>query len=74
MDDLWGDFGDNDNWGILLVDARNTLNKLNRMTMLWHVRHIWPAGSQYSFNTYQHWKILVVCGGTNIFSKERVTQ
>eukprot|EP00957_Ditylum_brightwellii_P084528 6427479-Ditylum_brightwellii.AAC.1 len=74
MDDLWGDFGDDENWGILLVDARNAFNKLNCMAMLWHAGHIWTAGSQYSFNMYLHWKMLVVRGGNNLFSKEGVMQ
>eukprot|EP00957_Ditylum_brightwellii_P003246 247310-Ditylum_brightwellii.AAC.1 len=74
MDDLWSDYGDNKEWGILLVDARNVFNKLNCMALLWHVRHLWPAGSRNSFNTYQHWKILVFHCSENLHSKEGMTQ
>eukprot|EP00957_Ditylum_brightwellii_P131615 10037849-Ditylum_brightwellii.AAC.1 len=44
------------------------------MAMLWHVRHVWPSGCRYAFNTYRHWKILVVRGGKCLYSKEGVTQ
>ena len=36
-----------------LVDARNKFNKLSRLTMLWTVRHRWPAGSRFVFNCYR---------------------
>eukprot|EP00957_Ditylum_brightwellii_P082167 6248124-Ditylum_brightwellii.AAC.1 len=74
IDNLWQDCRDDNSWGILLVDARNAFSKLNRMAMLCHVHHIWPAGSRYLFNAYQHWKILVIWGGVNLHSKEGVTQ
>eukprot|EP00957_Ditylum_brightwellii_P118216 9016738-Ditylum_brightwellii.AAC.1 len=44
------------------------------MAMMWHVHHIWPAGSRYSFNTYHHWKLLAVHSGVNIRNKEGVMQ
>eukprot|EP00957_Ditylum_brightwellii_P091720 6983774-Ditylum_brightwellii.AAC.1 len=74
MSDQWDDYGEEDGWGILLVDARNVFNELNRMTMLWHVKHVWPSSCRYAFNTYRHWKILVVRGGKCLYSKEGVTQ
>eukprot|EP00957_Ditylum_brightwellii_P017145 1292717-Ditylum_brightwellii.AAC.1 len=74
MNVLWNNYGNEENWGILLVDAYNVLNDLNCMVILWHVHHIWPSGTCYLFNTYRYWKILVIRGGTNIHSKEGVTQ
>jgi len=29
-----------DDWGFILVNARNAFNELNRYTMLWTVRHL----------------------------------
>eukprot|EP00957_Ditylum_brightwellii_P070387 5347465-Ditylum_brightwellii.AAC.1 len=36
MGSLWEDFGEEEGWGILRVDARNAFNELNRKAMLWH--------------------------------------
>mmetsp|Transcript_5227 Transcript_5227/g.7776 ORF Transcript_5227/g.7776 Transcript_5227/m.7776 type:complete len:169 (+) Transcript_5227:2704-3210(+) len=74
MNNMWMDYGDKEGWGILLVDARNTFKEVNQMALLWHVQHIWPSGSRYTFDTYCHWKILVVRNGTNLYIKEGVTQ
>eukprot|EP00957_Ditylum_brightwellii_P145772 11100173-Ditylum_brightwellii.AAC.1 len=35
MDELWSNYGNDDNWGILLVGTRNVFNKLNCIAMLW---------------------------------------
>eukprot|EP00957_Ditylum_brightwellii_P140701 10717563-Ditylum_brightwellii.AAC.1 len=44
MRQLWDDNSEEDSWGILLVDARNAFNEINRRAMLWSVRHLWaPA-------------------------------
>eukprot|EP00957_Ditylum_brightwellii_P199643 15219481-Ditylum_brightwellii.AAC.1 len=71
MNDLWNDYGDNDEWGILLVDVCNAFDELNCMAMLWHVRHVWPLGCIYAFNTYRHRKILVVRGGSKHLQQGR---
>eukprot|EP00957_Ditylum_brightwellii_P050891 3859380-Ditylum_brightwellii.AAC.1 len=36
MGSLWEEFGEEEGWGILLVDVRNAFNELNRKAMLWH--------------------------------------
>eukprot|EP00957_Ditylum_brightwellii_P017209 1297488-Ditylum_brightwellii.AAC.1 len=72
---MWNDHAEEDGWGILLVDARNAFNKVNRRAMLWNVRHSWASGAQFAFNTYRHWRKLVLCGHKDLaFSKEGVTQ
>ena len=64
-----------DGWGVLLVDARNAFNEINRKVMLWVARHYWPGGARFSFNCYRHWAQLVLRGtGEHVLSKEGVTQ
>ena len=69
---------DTDDWGFILVDARNAFNELNRYTMLWTVRHLWPSGCRFAFNCYCCWTPLFIRGraGTlfSLFSKTGVTQ
>eukprot|EP00978_Attheya_sp_CCMP212_P037806 scaffold181544_cov35-Attheya_sp.AAC.1 len=47
-------------WGFLLVDARNAFNEGSRIAMLWTVRHIWPSGARFLFNVYRHWSTLII--------------
>ena len=43
-----------EDWGFLLIDARNTFNEENRIAMLWAVQHEWPSGAKLNFNCYRH--------------------
>ena len=62
----------------MCVDARNGFNELSRLTMLWTVRHRWPAGTRLAFNFYRHWAQLLFSDPgappVTIFSRECVTQ
>ena len=40
--------------GTMLVDARNGFNEMSRLSMLWTVRHSWPAGARFALNCYRH--------------------
>ena len=51
---LWEDHSQEDNWGFLLIDARNAFNEENQTSMLWAVRHEWPSGAQSTLNCYYH--------------------
>ena len=63
---------------VLKIDAKNGFNELNRRAMLWTVRHRWPSGAQYAFNSYRHSAISIVRrpGSTAYFvlSEEGTTQ
>jgi len=62
-------------WGILLVDAANAFNSLNRTAMLLHAWMLWPRCACFLFNTYKGWSVLVLKGSTTLlYSKEGVTQ
>ena len=76
---LWQQHSQEEDWGFLLIDARNALNEDNHIEMLWNVRHKWTSGAQFTFNCYLHWDTLVVRDtedGSGKFwhSKEGVTQ
>ena len=57
---LWEEHAQEEDWGFLLIDARNAFNEENRTAMLWSVWHEWPSGMQFTFNCYRHWATLVV--------------
>ena len=40
--------------GVTLFDARNGFCELQRMGMLWTIRHRWASGSRFCFNAYRH--------------------
>ena len=64
--------------GTTLIDAYNEYNELNRLAMLWTMRHRCPAGARFAFNFYNHWaQLLLRQPGelpVTILNKEGVTQ
>ena len=75
---IWDKNLTTEDWGLFIVDTKNTLNEINRVGMLWTVRHLWPSGARFVFNCHRHWSSLVLRNenGTTSFlhSKEGVTQ
>ena len=62
-------------WGLLLVDATNAFNSVNRVVALWNARVLWPRCSRYLFNTYQSYaSLLLQDSSKSLLSKEGVTQ
>ena len=52
--------GATSSWIVLLVDASNAFNSLNRVALLLNVQRLWPCCSRFVFNNYQGWATLVV--------------
>ena len=50
---LWDEHKKKEDWGFLLIDARNAFTEENRTAMLWTVRHEWPSGAQFTVNCYR---------------------
>ena len=61
--------------GMLVMDAKNAFNSINRLSLLWNVRVLWPRASRFIFNTYRGWASLIIKGCDEIlFSREGIVQ
>lgn len=59
---------------VLLVDADNAFNSLNRAVLLHNIRYLCPPMATYIRNCYSTPSRLFVLGGTEILSSEGTTQ
>lgn len=66
-------FGDSCTEGVLLVDAKNAFNQLNRRVALLNVARLCPSVATVLINTYRGDTFLFV-SGTVLFSREGTTQ
>ena len=60
VQDIWDKKLTTKDWGFLLVDAKNAFNKINRIVILWTVRHLCPSGYYLVFNCYPHCPSLIM--------------
>ena len=67
-------YDDDDTEGILLVDAKNAFNSLNREAALHNVRFLCPSLATVLQNCYQAPSRLIVAGGGELSSEEGITQ
>jgi hypothetical protein len=59
---------------LLLVDAANAFNSLNRKVLLHNIRYLCPAMSTYIRNCYSSQSRLFITGGGELLSSEGTTQ
>ena len=67
-------FEEDETDGILLVDASNAFNAINRNALLHNIQYLCPVLATYIINCYQHPSRLFIMGGKEILSKEGTTQ
>ena len=67
-------FQQDDNEGVLLIDATNAFNCLNRMVALHNIQITCPMIATYLVNSYRSSSKLFVSGGETILSQEGTTQ
>ena len=78
VQDLWDEKSTKEDCGFLLVYANNAFNNIDRVGMLWTVRHLCLSGPRFFFNFYHHWSSLVLRTrngpGSFLQSKDGLTQ
>ena len=67
-------FNEEDTDAVLLLDASNAFNSMNRATMLENIRRTCPIVYIYAYNCYSVHVRLFIIGGEEIKSKEGTTQ
>ena len=60
--------------GVLLIDASNAFNNMNRAAALHNIRVQCPSLSKYIINSYRKESRLFITGGAEISSQEGTTQ
>ena len=60
--------------GILLIDASNAFQQMNRSVAIHNVQITCKEMSLYIINTYRNPSRLFICGGGEILSQEGTTQ
>ena len=59
---------------VLLIDASNTFNALNRAAAIHNIRVLCPTLATYVINTYRKLARLFITGGEELISTEGTTQ
>jgi hypothetical protein len=60
MQDIWDFRYMEEEWGFLLIDAKNAFNEMDRTVMMWNVRNEWLSGARFVSNNYKHWAALEI--------------
>ena len=54
VEDIWDAHSSSEDWGFLLVDAKNAFNVMNQIGILLTIRHLWPSLYSFVLNYYCH--------------------
>ena len=47
---LWDKYWTTKDWGFLMVEAKNVFSDIDRVGILWKVRHLWTSVACFVFN------------------------
>ena len=67
-------FEEEDTHGVILVDAANAFNAMNRKSLLHNITVISPVLAKFAHNNYQKPARVFITGGKEISSEEGITQ
>ena len=67
-------FQDENTEGVLLIDASNAFNSLNRQVALHNIQVLCPRASSILINTYRFPSRLFITGGKELLSQEGTAQ
>ena len=67
-------FNDGNTKGILLIDAENAFNSINRKVMLHDLKFKCPVTASYMSNCYMYPARLFIISGRELLSKQGTTQ
>ena len=67
-------YEDDESEGVLLVDADNAFNRINREAVLWNTQFVCPMLKFFLTNTYRMTRNIFVQGGQVLKSQEGTTQ
>ncbi len=70
--DLFQSLDHDHDYGILNMDAWNAFNSINRLSLLWNLRVLWPRASRFIFNTYRDWSPLILKIEQKYFTAQKV--
>ena len=74
---IWDENSTTEESGVLLIDAKDAFNEIDRVRIPCMVRRLWPSGACFVFNCCCHWSSLFLRNGNGtagfLYIREGVT-